>query len=145
MSRQAPRSLTATSALTCAASVGSGRACGVSDDSLGGQRGSRSPSSMTEELEIYERRLSFSFRNTLLSRESLWEHLNPQGLFRSIGSKLGMPKSAVPRGTGSPRLKAREIQESAQPKAVPLHPHRTLAKLSAKMAPEFMRPKEALK
>lgn len=39
----------------------------------------------------------------------------------------------------------REMQKLAGPKAVHTHPHRTLAKCSARKAPEFIKPKEALK
>lgn len=56
-----------------------------------------------------------------------------------------MPESAVPQGVASQRLLARARGGLAEPNAVSLPPQRTLARLSAKMAPEFMRPKEALK
>lgn len=57
------------------------------------QSESQSFVSMTDELELHERHLSFCFRNTLFSRDASWEHLNPQGLFRDIWCKSGMPTS----------------------------------------------------
>lgn len=51
---------------------------------------------MTDELEMHERRLTFCFTNTLLSREALSEHLNPHGLFRGLGRKVRTHRARSP-------------------------------------------------
>lgn len=119
--------------------------CSISDGSLDRQWGSRSFLSLTDELEMHEHHLSFCF-TTLFSPERSMGPLNPQGLFRDLWNGTKVPQSTFPRQRPHrgrwPERDAKVGRAQGCPSTSSQDP---LSNCLARMTPEFIKPKEALK